>query len=106
MQLGDLLIGTTAAGGAANGGTVWSYNTLTGSVKTVHSFTTATDGSFPTGHLLVDGNTIYGGTLFGGTNAGGTLWSIGVPEPTTATFALLASCALVVVRRRRHGDGD
>jgi uncharacterized repeat protein (TIGR03803 family) len=105
VQLGDHLVGTAATGGIASGGTIWSYNTLTGNLKTIHGFTSATDGSFPTGHLLVDGNSVYGGTLFGGSNAGGTLWSISVPEPGSATFALLASCALIVVRRRRNGDG-
>jgi uncharacterized repeat protein (TIGR03803 family) len=104
VQLGDRLIGSTATGGAAGGGTIWSFNTLTGSLKTIHSFTSATDGSFPTGHLLADGNVVYGGALFGGENNGGTIWSIQVPEPSCATFALFASCGLAIVRRRRLDD--
>jgi len=71
--------GTTHNGGANNGtGTVFEI-TSTGQLTTLHTFSgTGTQGSNPTGALLLDTNgTFYGTTWIGGKNGGyGTVFSL------------------------------
>ena len=52
---------TTVGGNADDGGTLFSAST-SGAVTTLHNFSNAVDGSYPTGALLIgpDGSTLYG----------------------------------------------
>ena len=74
------LYGTTAGfmgkGTVVNAGTIFKL-TLSGTLTTLHSFTSATDGSTPLGTLVqgTDGN-FYGMTVQGGANGLGTLFKI------------------------------
>lgn len=66
---GDLY-GTTYAGGAANSGTVFTM-APSGQVTVLHSFNTrdVSDGTFPSGGLIMDADgTIYGTTQEGGSS--------------------------------------
>src|SRR5262245_43051007 len=66
--------GTTAAGGAANGGTIFKL-TAAGALTTLHSFECGTDGCHPGSSLIqaIDGS-FYGTTVSGGTTGGGTVF--------------------------------
>ena len=69
------LYGTTSAGGAYGGGTVFR---ITNNTKTIlHSFGSGTDGSTPLGGLVFDhaGN-LYGTTSAGGANGNGTVFML------------------------------
>ena len=59
--------GTTAKGGAAGKGTVFSVNGV-GSEAVLHSFAGG-DGSEPFSHLYLDKKTLYGTTAYGGTGS-------------------------------------
>jgi uncharacterized repeat protein (TIGR03803 family) len=63
-------------GTVVNAGTIFKL-TLSGTLTTLHSFTSATDGSTPLGTLVqgTDGN-FYGMTVQGGANGLGTLFKI------------------------------
>ncbi|MGA2372868.1 MAG: choice-of-anchor tandem repeat GloVer-containing protein [Candidatus Korobacteraceae bacterium] len=69
------LYGTTSAGGAFGGGTVFR---ITNNTKTIlHSFGSGSDGSAPLGGLVFDhaGN-LYGTTSAGGANGNGTVFML------------------------------
>jgi uncharacterized repeat protein (TIGR03803 family) len=75
------LYGTTAAGGDADYGTVFSLTNSGGSwsENVVYGFQgeRARDGSGPIGPVVVDGSgNIYGTTLKGGGENLGTVWEI------------------------------
>jgi uncharacterized repeat protein (TIGR03803 family) len=82
------LYGTTYAGGAAGGGTVFKLNTK-GTETVLHSFTGGTDGDGPNGLLARDakGN-LYGTTQFGGSFGVGTAFEVtaGGKETVLHTF--------------------
>jgi uncharacterized repeat protein (TIGR03803 family) len=75
------LYGTTSAGGAFNGGTVFELTPVAGggwSETILHSFgSSGEDGLYPQGALILDaaGN-LYGTTSFGGTHHDGTVFEI------------------------------
>ena len=66
VDVGGKLYGTTEQGGAANDGTVFSINPLTGGRQLVHDFRGQSDGAYPENGLIVVGGTLYGTTAGGG----------------------------------------
>jgi uncharacterized repeat protein (TIGR03803 family) len=81
--------GTTSAGGAGKGGTVFKV-TPDLHLMRLHSFAT-TDGAYPYAGLIqaTDGN-FYGTTELGGANGGGTIFQI---TPNGALTTLYSFCA-------------
>ncbi len=74
---GNAMYGTTTAGGTLNTGTIFKSNLDGSGLTTLYSFgSTGSDGSSPSGTLLVSGNTIYGVTPNGGTSNQGTIYRI------------------------------
>jgi len=75
------LYGTTGAGGANNGGTIFEI-TPSGTLTTLHSFCSqsgCTDGSSSYAGLVQATNgDFYGATYFGGTDGWGTIFSLSV----------------------------
>jgi uncharacterized repeat protein (TIGR03803 family) len=69
------LYGTTATGGSAYLGVVFSV-TPSGDERTLHSFTGQPDGENPYGSLVAMRGTLYGTTSFGGAHGDGTVFSI------------------------------
>jgi len=73
---GATLYGMTYAGGANNGGAIFSFDTNTDDYNVLHNFGEATDGANPRGSLTLSGTSLYGMTLGGGTKAGGTIFML------------------------------
>jgi len=94
---GQILYGMTSGGGV---GTVYSFNTMTNTFTNLHSFD-VTDGANPDGDLTLVGDTLYGMTYNGGANGDGVIFSIVLPEPTTAALILAISGPMLLRRRRR-----
>lgn len=94
---GTTLYGTTFAGGTADLGVVFSYDTTqppATAFSVLHSFTGgALDGSQPRGGLTRDGTTLYGVTTAGGGLNEGVLFSI---DTSGAGFQVLASLGFVL----------
>jgi uncharacterized repeat protein (TIGR03803 family) len=84
IEAGDLLYGTTIAGGtgscrvgtAAGCGTIYSVNPATGAESVVYSFAGGADGEAPRGGLVDDNGIFYGTTYYGGVNGNGTIYSL------------------------------
>jgi uncharacterized repeat protein (TIGR03803 family) len=74
IDLKGTLYGTTSAGGASGGGTVFSI-TPSGKETVLHSFG-GPDGAEPMGRLLNVNGMLYGTTASGGANGGGTVFSM------------------------------
>ncbi len=71
-----LLYGTTTSGGASSGGVVFQMS-LSGTIKTLHSFNFTTDGGGQVAGLLAAADGFfYGGNEFGGADGFGTLFQI------------------------------
>jgi len=92
------LYGTTSAGGANGGGTIFEI-TLAGNLTTLYNFCsqgTCADGSAPRSVLLLASNgSFYGTTSRGGTGSGGTVFEI-TPTghfSTVYRFCSLKNCA-------------
>jgi len=109
LPLGNLVVydgsiyGISSTGGTSNRGTVWKVNPDGTGFQIVHSFLGgATDGSSPTGGLLLVGSTLYGQTTSGGTGSAGTIFALTVPEPSSLVLGLLgvSGLACVAIRRR------
>jgi len=80
---GNTLYGTTAAGGAAANGTVFSLSTNGSVFSDLHDFSlpdsntgTNTDGALPCGGVILSGSTLYGTASGGGTGSAGVVFSI------------------------------
>ncbi len=69
------LYGTTASGGPADDGTVFTITT-SGRERVLYSFGGSGDASEPLSRLTNLDGTLYGTTLIGGTNGDGTVYSI------------------------------
>jgi uncharacterized repeat protein (TIGR03803 family) len=78
----------TTSGGANHQGAVFRYDPATVTVRIVHSFDRAIDGSHPTGRLLLASDGFFYGTtqLGGGTGHTGTLYRI---DPATGALTSL-----------------
>jgi len=80
LQVGNLLYGTTDAGGLpycsnlGGCGTLFSFDLTTNTLKVLHRFGGDADGGTPRGSLVLFNNAIFGVTSFGGTKGcyGGT----------------------------------
>lgn len=73
--VGNVMYGTTFAGGADNDGTVFSITTA-GVEKIIHNFGANGDGYKPAGDLLYDKGVLYGTTTYGGTNCSGNCGTV------------------------------
>jgi uncharacterized repeat protein (TIGR03803 family) len=67
---GNVLYGTTAAGGRSGDGTVFKVSTTGAGYAVLHSFTNFPDGSVPQAGLTLSGSVLYGTTVYGGGGAG------------------------------------
>lgn len=78
VPAGNMLYGSTLAGGAHGYGTVFAFNATTGEYTLLYSFTGGVDGATPGGNVIyVTGGTLYGTTIAeGGNGYGGTLWQL------------------------------
>jgi uncharacterized repeat protein (TIGR03803 family) len=82
---GNMLYGTTVAGGTAANGTVFSSSTNGSTFLDLHDFTgldsntgTNTDGALPDGGVVLAGSMLYGTASGGGAGGAGTVFSINV----------------------------
>ena len=84
---GDILFGTTSAGGGAGNGTVFKVGTDGTAFTTLHTFSltsstnssgsyTNSDGVEPYAGLILSGNSLYGTALAGGSGGGGTVFML------------------------------
>lgn len=81
------LVGTTYVGGGNYAGSVYSFDPVSGAVKTLYSFgVNQADGTFPCAALLPVGNMLYGTTLYGGSGQGGTVFQL---DPATGVETIL-----------------
>ncbi len=86
VALGQNLYGTAGIGGTNGNGTVFAINTHGTGFTNFHSFSararnslghaTNSDGSGPTGGLILSGSLLYGTAFAGGTNGNGTVFAI------------------------------
>jgi uncharacterized repeat protein (TIGR03803 family) len=75
IESGGTMYGTTEAGGADGGGTVFSI-TPAGAMKMLYSFRGGTDGTGVNGGLVELGGAFYGTTAYGGLADAGTVFRI------------------------------
>ncbi len=76
---GGVLYGMAVNGGASNNGTIFAMNTNGSGFRVIHTFSGAgSDGSQPTGSVIVIGSTLYGMTTAGGAFQAGNIFSINV----------------------------
>jgi uncharacterized repeat protein (TIGR03803 family) len=81
------LYGTTSQGGANGDGTVFELAAGSGTITTLASFD-GTDGSDPTGTLVIDGSgNLYGTTYAGGALGDGTVFELAAGSGTITTLA-------------------
>jgi uncharacterized repeat protein (TIGR03803 family) len=66
LLAGNTLYGEAYYGGSWGYGTVFALNTDGTGFRILHTFTSGSDGSGPTGGLIFSGNTLYGTAAFGG----------------------------------------
>jgi len=81
LLLNNRLYGTAEAGGAFDDGTLFSVNTNGTMFDSVYAFTDGADGAFPTGNLVLSGNTLYGVADGGGFEDYGTLFALTLGLP-------------------------
>lgn len=92
---GQVLYGTTAAGGSGAAGTVFSLNPGNGRFATLHHFgalsnnATNQDGAFPVAPVLLVNGSLFGTTFSGGPGAAGTVFSLPVPAPPAVITNIL-----------------
>jgi uncharacterized repeat protein (TIGR03803 family) len=87
VRIGRHVYGTTAGGGAAGLGTVFSVDLDTGSETVLHAFS-GTDGAQPLGALAYTGCKLYGTTFAGGATGNGTVFEI---DPFSGSFRVVHS---------------
>ncbi|HWX22872.1 MAG TPA: choice-of-anchor tandem repeat GloVer-containing protein [Candidatus Binatia bacterium] len=79
---GNTLYGTTMRGGSSGYGAVFRVNTDGTGFTNLHSFppfaidSPNSDGAYPTGGLILSGNTLYGTAFEGGSFGGGTVFAL------------------------------
>jgi uncharacterized repeat protein (TIGR03803 family) len=72
---GNILYGTTVAGGDSDRGTVFSVNLDGTGFTNLHSFA-GSDGAYPYAGLVLSSNTLYGTTVAGGAFSQGTIFKV------------------------------
>ncbi len=91
---GNLLYGTTSAGGVGGAGTVFALDVSDSVLRTLHSFSAPDSnglnarGAFPVAEVLRLGDTLYGTTVAGGPGGTGVVFAI--PLPITIEIAARA----------------
>ena len=81
---GNVLYGTTRAGGSAGFGTVFAINTNGSSYAILKNFTNSPDGASPYAGLTLSGSVLYGTTYAGGNPSGyGTVFDLDLSPPLT-----------------------
>jgi uncharacterized repeat protein (TIGR03803 family) len=73
---GNMLYGTTYAGGSSDYGTVFAVSTSGSNYAILHNFAGGADGSYPEAGLVLSNNTLYGTTSAGGTEDQGSIFTI------------------------------
>jgi uncharacterized repeat protein (TIGR03803 family) len=73
---GNTLYGTAAIGGTFGNGTVFALSTNGFGFTNLHNFTGASDGAYPSGFLVLRGDTLYGTTQYGGSSSNGTVFAV------------------------------
>jgi uncharacterized repeat protein (TIGR03803 family) len=103
------LYGTTSAGGANGGGTIFRITTA-GTLTTLYSFcsqTGCTDGDSPyEGLLQATNGALYGTTYYGGTDNDGTIYSLSVglgPFVQTVTTSGKVGAAVIILGNNLTG---
>jgi uncharacterized repeat protein (TIGR03803 family) len=101
-----IIYGTTIQGGAGNNGTVFMLNTNGTGYSIFYSFTASasiyqpdspnSDGSDPSGGLILFSNTLYGTTGTGGTNGFGTVFSLTLPVPLPQLEIVLSGTNVIL----------
>jgi uncharacterized repeat protein (TIGR03803 family) len=83
VLLGNVLYGTTLAGGSSGKGMIFSVNTNGTGFTNLYSFTatlgsgnTNADGANPDAGLILSGNTLYGTAYLGGSSGVGTVFAV------------------------------
>jgi uncharacterized repeat protein (TIGR03803 family) len=89
INVGGMLYGTTAGGGAVGAGTVFKIDPATGTETVLYAFTGGSDSREPLAGLIEMGGTLYG-TAYGNTffNDYGAVFAI---NPTTGAITVLHS---------------
>src|SRR5260221_402881 len=82
---GNILYGTTTAGGSSGKGTVFAVNTDGSGFTNLYRFTGGNDGGAPNAGLILSSNTLYGTTAVGGSLGNGTVFSQILTPPTITT---------------------
>jgi uncharacterized repeat protein (TIGR03803 family) len=72
----NTLYGTAAIGGTFGNGTVFALNTNGLGFTNLHNFTGTSDGAYPSGFLVLRGDTLYGTTQYGGISSNGTVFAV------------------------------
>lgn len=100
---GTTLYGTTFGGGNSGIGTIYQIQTDGSGYQKIHDFAGGpNDGARPFDPgLLIDGNTLYGTTTGGGQFDIGVVYSLTIPEPASASLALMGCLARLASDRRR-----
>jgi uncharacterized repeat protein (TIGR03803 family) len=86
IDLSGTLYGTTAYGGAAGNGTVFTLDPSTGAETVLYSFKGSPDGAAPFAALTAVKNVLYGTTYYGGRSNLGAAFSV---VPTTGAETVL-----------------
>ncbi len=73
---GGTLFGTAKNGGHSYSGTIFSIETNGTGFTNLYTFTNGMDGAYPTGGLVLLGDTLYGTAEDGGIDSAGTVFSI------------------------------
>lgn len=76
---GTFLYGMTTGGGTIDGGTIFKIKPDGSSYSMLLDLASSTNGTFPFGSLISDGNYLYGITPLGGINNNGTIFKLGIP---------------------------
>ena len=71
-----IFYGVATDSNTSNNGSVFSFNVKKATLKTLHNFTSLTDGSALTSGLSELNGVLYGTTQFGGTSNGGTIYGV------------------------------
>lgn len=74
---GGTLYGSASAGGAMNGGTVFSINTNGSDFTNLYNFSSSGGSGYSPNGVLFYSNALYGTAQFGGSNNSGTIFAIG-----------------------------
>jgi uncharacterized repeat protein (TIGR03803 family) len=88
LLFGAALYGTANSGGSSGTGTAFKLNTDGSGFTTLHHFSGIptysspnADGAYPTGQLILSGDTLYGTAANGGKSGNGTVFAISFDSP-------------------------